>query len=149
VKGLLVLLTLACAFGLAALWQKDKLHELQAARLEAAQVAEGTLAPTPSGALPEGKGVVIVGRPSGAEPVFVPPTTTAHAADAIPEPASSLAGFELEVMPGQTLSGIAQIVYGSAARTLILRLAEYNDLADPDDLSAGQTIWLPPIEKLR
>jgi hypothetical protein len=148
VKGLLVLLTLACAFGLAALWQKDKLRELHAARLEAAQVADGTLAPTPSGALPEGKGVVIVGRPSGVEPLFVPEKPLPEG-DASPEPETGTVDFELEVMPGQTLSGIAQIVYGSAARPLILRLAEYNDLADPDNLSAGRTIWLPPIEKLR
>ena len=148
-KGLLVLLTLACAFGLAALWQKEKLRELQAARHEAAQVADGVLAPTPSGALPEGKGVIIVGRPSGADPVLVPEPQLVPEPEVNPEPESNPVDFELEVRPGHTLSGIAEKVYGSAAQNLIQRLAEYNDLTHPDDLSAGQTIYLPSIEKLR
>jgi hypothetical protein len=145
----LILCTLASAFALAAMWQEQKLAELRRERLLASRVAAGVVVETPSGALPAGKGVVIIGRPSGAEAVDVPyePPVPAQeqGAQASPE---ELADFVMEVRSGQTLSGIAHAVYGTAPSGLVKRLAEYNGLADPNLLRAGQRLALPPREIL-
>jgi nucleoid-associated protein YgaU len=142
----LILCTLACAFALAAMWQEQKLAELRHERELASRVAAGIVVETPSGALPAGKGVVIIGRPSGADPIPVPP-----AAEESPQPVqdeSELADFVMEVRSGQTLSGIAHAFYHTAPSGLVRRLAEYNGLEDPNQLRAGQRLALPPRERL-
>jgi hypothetical protein len=123
----LILVTLACAFALAAMWQEQKLTELRRERQLASRVASGIVVETPSGVLPTGKGVVIIGRPSGAEAVDLPPAEHAAVAPGDPErEASSVDGAELsdfvmEVRAGQTLSGIAHKVYGTAPTALVRR----------------------------
>jgi nucleoid-associated protein YgaU len=149
----LILCTLACAFALAAMWQEQKLAELRRERQLASRVSAGVLVETPSGALPAGKGVVIIGRPSGAEPLEMSPAEQApeqagSGADPRAEPGAELADFVMEVRAGQTLSGIAHAVYGTAPSGLVRRLAEYNGLEDPDMLRAGQRLCLPPRERL-
>jgi len=145
----LILCTLACAFALAAMWQEQKLAELRRGRELASRVAAGIVVETPSGALPAGKGVVIIGRPSGADPIPLPQAPVVLPEEGVPpEPESELADFVMEVRSGQTLSGIAHAVYGTAPSGLVRRLAEYNGLANPNQLRAGQRLSLPPRERL-
>ena len=155
-----VLFALALAFGLAALWQRHKVDELRAARERASRVAAGVLAETPSGDLRRGKGVVIVGRPSGVDPLPVPGGAGGEGAAGVPSDAelsggelsgadaARLADFVMEVRSGQTLSGIAAAIYGTAPAELVRRLAAYNGMEDPDELRAGQRLLLPPLERL-
>jgi nucleoid-associated protein YgaU len=145
-RALLLLLVLAAAFALAAVWQRKHVAELRAAR----SAAEAAPAPSPDPLAPElaaGEAVLIVGRPSGAEPRPRP------SQPAPPQPRSvekepTLADFTQEVQGGQTLSGIAHVHYGQSGPALVRALAAYNGLSDPDQLRAGQTLRLPPIEKL-
>jgi nucleoid-associated protein YgaU len=144
-RALLLLLVLAGAFALAAVWQRNHVAELRAAR----DAAEAASAPAPDPLAPElaaGEAVLIVGRPSGAEPRPTEP------APQKPRPSASeptLSDFSQEVQSGQTLSGIAHVHYGQSGPALVRALAHYNGLSDPDQLRAGQTLRLPPIEKLQ
>jgi nucleoid-associated protein YgaU len=152
VRTAILLLLLTCAFGSAALWQERKVAQLERERAEALRAAGGA-APLPlEQRLAPGEGVVIVGRPSGAEPVEVSPPQVAAAAaqgeDWERAAAERLGDFELEVRPGQTLSQIAHAHYRSHAPELLRALAAYNGLADPDRVKAGQRLRLPPVEKL-
>jgi nucleoid-associated protein YgaU len=52
------------------------------------------------------------------------------------------------VRSGQSLSKIAAQSYGRSTDDLVRRLAEYNGLADPDRLRAGQDLLVPVREKL-
>jgi nucleoid-associated protein YgaU len=97
---------------------------------------------------------VVVGRPSGAEPVAPPPRpSVAHAASG-GGAASGAGGAPLEpdftttVRPGQSLSVICQEHYGSARAELVRALATYNGLADPDRIQVGGRIVLPPEQHL-
>ena len=56
--------------------------------------------------------------------------------------------YELIVEPGQSLSKIAAAHYGSAPERLVAALARYNGMDDPDQLSAGQRLRLPPLDLL-
>jgi nucleoid-associated protein YgaU len=158
-------LLLACVFAIAALWHQRTLAELRAEREQAALLASGTMVQTASGVLPEGWGVVVVGRPSGAAPlrdaagspapaaITVDPAraslSRAEARAEVPKPATApLGDFEMKVQAGQTLSGIAHAHYGHAPSELVQRLAKYNGLADANALTAGQSLRLPPLEKL-
>ncbi len=62
-----------------------------------------------------------------------------------PEP---LPDLELVVRSGQTLSEIAQEHYGTSRPSLVLALARYNGLEDPDRVRVGATIRLPDRERL-
>lgn len=148
----ILLLLLACAFGGAALWQERHVARLERERAEALHAAGGA-APLPlEQRLAPGEGVVIVGRPSGAEPVEVLPPqpvgAVAQGEDWERAASERLGDFELEVRPGQTLSQIAHAHYRSHAPELLRALAAYNGLADPDRVQAGQKLRLPPIERL-
>jgi nucleoid-associated protein YgaU len=146
-RALLLLLVLAGAFALAAVWQRKHVAELRAAR----DAAEAAQAPSPDPLAPElaaGEAVLIVGRPSGAEPRPRPTEPVPQK----PRPSESeptLSDFSQEVQSGQTLSGIAHVHYGQSGPALVRALAHYNGLSDPDQLRAGQTLRLPPIEKLQ
>lgn len=164
--------SLAAVFGLAALWQAWKLDELRSERVRAAQIAAGEFAETPDGLLPAGTGVVIIGRLAGAgvagqqddsatgfgsgvvhaagdAPADSPPVSNVTPPVAVSPPAQPVLGdFELEVQPGQTLSGIAHAHYGHASADLVDRLARYNGLADKNSLGAGHKLRLPPLETL-
>ncbi len=151
-RTVLFLCLLVAVFGLAALWQRQHLGELRRAHAAAEAEAAGELARTASGPLAPGQGVLLVGRPSGAEPVPRP-------ARAEPDPAPAAVGsdlaelalgdFSLEVQPGQSLSGIAYLHYGRSGPALLRALSDYNALPDPGRLRAGQVLKLPPIERLQ
>lgn len=59
-----------------------------------------------------------------------------------------LPDLELVVRSGQTLSEIAQDHYGTSRPSLVLALARYNGLEDPDRVRVGATIRLPDRERL-
>ena len=145
-RALLLLLALASAFGLAALWQSQHLDGLNRRREVAAQVADGALSETPSGPVHAGRAVLTLGAPSGAAPLEEP--APAPVADAGEFELPDLPDFELVVQPGQTLSQICEAHYGTAASSLVRALADYNGLADLDSLGVGDALLLPEIDKL-
>lgn len=133
--------------------------------------------PAPSGPATAGWGSVIVrattGRPptpieSPGEPDALGPQPTARRAprpagpDSVPgsttpsDPiqvaiqveSEPLPDLELVVRSGQTLSEIAQEHYGTSRPSLVLALARYNGLDDPDRVRVGATIRLPDRELL-
>jgi nucleoid-associated protein YgaU len=156
-------------FAIANVWQARWTRSVEAER----DAARGARPAAPLQDWPEW-GKVIVGRESGVEPVEplpapaakAPPTaghgTPAQAgqpaarapaprAATPPEPAKELpASTETKhvVGAGQSLSTIAKAHYGSARKELVDALAAYNKLADAGSIRAGQTLLLPPIEKL-
>jgi hypothetical protein len=129
----------------------------------------------------DGWGRVVVGRPSGAEPVEPRPqadparpgdagrtgqAVTGDAAAPPPhpdreaeppggptgaggnQPGATAQEFRMVVQPGQNLSSICRVHYGTARPELVRAVARYNQLASEHDLRAGRTLLLPPIEKL-
>ena len=156
-RAALLLLCFAAAFGLAGLWQSQRLKRLERERELAFRVQEGELGRTPSGLLAAGAGVVVIGRTSGAEPVAPPIDSGDHGAQA-PQPDAQVtptplqpsppSDFELAVQPGQTLSSIVREYYGSAAPELIHSFARYNGLSNENVLSAGQKLKLPSAQAL-
>lgn len=111
------------------------------------------------GPLPPDWGAVWIGEPSGADPlpsaeragfreIPAEPTGRGRFVDS-PEPAEPRDGvFELRVQPGQVLSRICALRYGTSNSDLVRRLAEYNGLDNPDDLKVGALLRLPPAEDL-
>jgi nucleoid-associated protein YgaU len=160
-RSLILVLILACAFGVAALWQQSRTQRLREERALAARVASGEAAMTPSGLLGPGEAVVVIGRPSGAPaapranaPKGGPPaprsTVPASPTPAPPPaaPPAPLGDFVLEVGAGQSLSKIAHAHYGHAPVELVTKLAQYNGMADPNALRAGMQLKLPTLERL-
>ncbi len=155
-----VLLVLASLFGLAWAWQAGTLDALRRESRAAAGDSGGRRDPE-FAPLPEGWGVVVIGKPSGAAPV---PGSVDRAAPALPADASSvpeasdadwvaleeraLGDFRVEVFAGQTLFSITQMHYGSANQELCAALARYNGIHDPAALEVGETLLLPPVERL-
>jgi nucleoid-associated protein YgaU len=146
-RALLLLLALAAAFGLAALWQSRHLQGLRERREVAAMVADGAFAETSSGLVPAGRAVMTLGVPSGAPPLEGEPAEDVADVGRFQPP--DLPDFELTVQPGQTLSQICEAHYGTSNRSLVGALAEYNGLADADALSVGDRLRLPELDKLQ
>ena len=146
-RAVLLLLALAAAFGLAALWQARHLERLRLRREVAAQVADGEFGETPAGLLPAGSARLTLGAPSGAMPLEQ--SAPVQVADAGEFEPPELPDFALTVQPGQTLSEIAAAHYGTSESALIQALAAYNGLAHADQLAAGDRLLLPELEKLR
>jgi nucleoid-associated protein YgaU len=156
-RGLALLAILAGAFGLAAWWQQRHVAELRAAQ---AAVVDAAPPPAPLAGedeLAPGEAVLIVGRPSGAEPrprsrPAPPPAPGPDAGppadDPLPEDEAGLGDYLHTVQPGQTLSGIAHLRYGRSDPGLVQALADYNGLESPDRLRAGQPLRLPAAERL-
>lgn len=153
-RALLLALTLAGLFGAAFLWQERHFAGIRAEQRAFEDQQDGRAAPTESGTLEAGRAVLVVGDPSGAEPVPRPSAAPQPPPRATPDdPDRPLADaplpeFELQVQPGQTLSGLAHLHYGEHGRELLEALARHNGLDDPDALRAGAVLRLPPIERL-
>lgn len=117
----------------------------------------------------ESWGRVIVGRPSGAEPVELPaielaPEGDGGEGDAPASPFLDVSGdeprglgplvspvptvFEYVVPEGRVLSKICQDFYDSGRSPIPERVAEYNGMRSPDELRAGQKLLLPDWEVL-
>ncbi len=155
---------LLALFGAAALWQSETLARMREERTLAQLEDRGVSERVAAAGLPPGWGLVVLGRPSGAEPVAAPrgslspeaaqigpPPTFEGPVDAeawIRERSATLPDFELDVKPGQTLSQIALDHYGQCPEELVRQLARYNGLESPDALRAGDSILLPEAERL-
>jgi nucleoid-associated protein YgaU len=180
-RALLGLALLGAAFALVALlvrqerlWQAEVRAEHDEARRRLERGEGPGAARTPESGWIE----VVVGAPSGAEPLPVPAAmpaglTTAPGqaapqhtepgpalqatpavqapADGLPPPLAEPEGlpdFRLQVSAGQVLSRIARDHYGTAAVALVEALAAYNGMESPDQLREGQVLRLPPREVL-
>lgn len=161
-RAVAVMLCFAAAFGAAAIWQAQHIRELHARRDLAARVQDGEVASGPSGLIEAGWANVIVGRPSGVEPLDPFPAAAGQkradeAPTVTPEPIEQPPAiepvvpndFELVVESGQTLSEIARAHYGTAAQELVKALAKYNGLADANAVRVGQKLRLPTRETLQ
>ncbi len=146
-------------------WYAQKLlvGDLRTGRERAPDLLSEGGAPEPP-PLP-GWGHVVLGAPSGAEPrprpIVATPPPSADAEGQPGEPASGPGprsepiapprwpeDLELVVRPGQMLSKIAAAEYGRATEELVMLLAAYNGLSDPNKLQAGQTLRVPVKDKL-
>jgi hypothetical protein len=72
VRLLIFVLGLACLFGLASLWHLRRIDEAREDLAAARELAAGRTSRTDVGVVPEGWAVLMVGDPSGAEPVAQP-----------------------------------------------------------------------------
>lgn len=155
-------LALAVLLGLpllAALWQKGYLEDQRERRRALAAEASGRPVDTP-----DGWSLVLIGKPSGAEPVERPPKprprrersteegrvpAETEAAAPVPGPTRLvLEDFQVVVREGQVLSQIVKDHYGRVSPRLEGWLAAYNGLESPDKLRAGKSLALPSEEKL-
>lgn len=159
-RALLLALILAGLFGAAFLWQERHWAGIRAEQRAVEAEQDARAHPTESGTLEAGRAVLVVGNPSGADPVPRPqearepespraegPTAVSSDPDS-PLTREPLPEFQLEVQPGQTLSGLAHLHYGEHGSELLEALAAHNGLASVDALRAGAILRLPPIERL-
>ena len=108
--------------------------------------------------LDDGWGRVVIGAPSGVDPIerdapsSNEDTTVEYEAPQPEQPAPTLsnqppprwpADLELVVRPGQSLSKIAAAEYGRATPDLVERLAKYNGMDNPNKLREGQVLYIP------
>ena len=161
---LALLVLLAALFGLAWFWQTGTLARMRAERAATLGVERGGRRDPAFEALPDGWGVVVIGAPSGAEPVFLErsgraPSPPSAELEARPEDLAAgaswteleqraLGDYRIEILAGQTLSSIADAYYGERTRELVESLARYNGLSSADALPVGETLLLPPRERL-
>lgn len=179
-KLLVGVLLLLFAFAGAVLWQRSWLAEAQAEREHARH--DGALdSPESKRANDSGWGRVIVGRPSGADPVApVAPPVSSSASSSAPSPtttppsgtkptvaatsersnaplatsksarASADAGAStaIIVQRGDSLSSVCQAHYGTSRKEIIQALAAFNKLKDADHLREGDTLLIPPLDRL-
>ena len=149
----LVLLGLAVAFGLAAMWQSRRAERHAAEREFAARQQAGLVALSESGLLGPGEASIVIGRPAGVETTPRPAREgEAQAAPPSPSPTppepAPPTDFTVTVEAGQSLSKIAREHYGTAPVELVRSLARYNGLPDENAIRAGQALRLPPLERL-
>jgi nucleoid-associated protein YgaU len=162
VRALLGWLLLLSCCGLVGLWQ------LRAERGLLAEV--GADVPRAS-TISEREGTwrtLTLGRPSGASPLEVEgllppegdstpplpdvdwtaPDDQAEPPSVDPQPFVAPADFEYTVPKGRVLSKICEEFYGTGRAPVPQRVAEYNQMGSPDELSAGQVLKLPAWERL-
>ncbi len=143
-RALLGLLILAGIFALAARWQERRSGQLRDERSFRYGI------PAADESLDEGWSTLVLGRPSGADPLPAPLALTAR------ESTREYQGPPLEygpeyrhtVLKDQFLSTICAQHYGNVKPRLIEAVAAYNDLASPDDIREGQVLLLPDVELL-
>jgi hypothetical protein len=161
VRAVLGLLLLLALFGAASYWQGSWTASLREER-DVLQRPPGTLEERE-----EGWGRIVIGRPSGADPIELPepiadpaegrgtprfrrtdektPEETKAVQPVTPPPP---ADFEYLVPGGRVLSKICEEFYGSGRDPIPATVATYNGLASPDELRAGKTLKLPEWEVL-
>ena len=147
--GLIVLLSL---FLMAAFWQKGYTRRLQEQR----DFEQGISVATTSG---EDRWVkLVLGRPSGAEPMAAPihlqgqPPLPGPEIDPLQPSETPPPDFEPDVTyvvkSGDVLGTVCQQRYGTAKPKVLKAVALYNDLKNPNALDLGQTLALPSLEVL-
>lgn len=144
-RALAGLLVLAVLFAMAAGWQHRTGKRLQRQRTN----EHG--GPTLIAEQEEGWSRLVVGRPSGAEPIRVEPVPVR------PGTASAPAASDSEVAPveavytvrsGDVLGRICQDFYRSARPRLVDAVAAHNGLSNADALRVGQVLRLPSVDAL-
>ena len=149
-------------FGLAAWWQRRTLNDMRLQR----EAASGSSLEEPR--LP-GWGELLVGAPSGADPVERPqPTAGSEPSSAgtgegpqaggerpdapqagVAQPARAFPPpYELRIRSGQRLWSLLERHYGHVGPGLVQAIADYNGLADADMLEVDQLLLLPSEEEL-
>jgi len=162
-RALLGLILLVGIFALAAFWQDRWTRGLARARDH--QIAHAA----PSSGLETGWSRLVLGRPSGADPVVLPDPPTHERA-----PEGALRQGETQVSPGVGLDSagpdgqrreyapdmvyrvrkddylgkICKRYYGTARPTVVDGVAEYNELASSDAIREGQMLLLPDLARL-
>jgi len=140
--GLAVLLSL---FAMAASWQGRWTDGLRRAR----DTEHG--APSQAAASGAGWTTLVVGLPSGAEPVE-PIEIDVPAAEPVPRepegPVGFVGDFEYVVRSGDILGRICNAHYSTSAREVVAAVAAYNGLASPDQIRVGQVLSLPDQSRL-
>jgi nucleoid-associated protein YgaU len=142
---------LVAIFGLSTAWHRSEIRELR----NPGGVHEREARAAEPRTLPPGWGEVILGAPSGAEPVFLEPMRPPADAPATGSPDAavfeaplSVEDWELPIRQGDVLSRIVRVHYGRVSPDLEKRLARYNGLESPDKLVVGEILYLPPEERL-
>ncbi|MEM9380311.1 MAG: LysM domain-containing protein [Planctomycetota bacterium] len=164
-RAILGLLILGSLFAAAASWQNRTTSQLRDRRAMRYGI------PSDSIAGPEGWGRLVLGRPSGAEPLPLPePAPRYDGADGYPPqdpdgrgPAGQdgrgsstdltkdlgqqtiiPADFEYTVQPNDVLSVICQKHYDYRPLPQVVEaIARYNDLKSPDAIRSGNVLYLP------
>lgn len=148
-RALIGLLVLGTLFVMAASWQSKMTERLREDRAQRYNVADD------SAAGQEGWSRLILGRPSGAEPLLIPEPQGPSASFVPPQPPPQPAPepeptprFRRDrvhrVQPNEVLGKICQDHYEvRPLAAVVARVATYNDLASPDDIREGQELLLP------
>lgn len=150
-------------FGLAAWWQRRTLNEMRLQRGAASGVTSVEAERLP------GWGELVVGEPSGADPVErpLPPTATDSGAagrgegqrgggeraggapgGVVQPPPTYPPPYELRIRSGQRLWSLLERHYGHVGPGLVQEIADYNGLADANVLEVDQLLLLPSEEEL-
>ena len=116
--------------------------------------------------IPQGFGRVVIGEPSGAEPILVqePPAKTSDSAATtrsptsggaqigaiIPRSASESSALHRHVVrKGESLSKICAAFYGTARKDVVEAVARANGLTNAGAIREGQDLVLPTLDELR
>ena len=144
-RTLLGLLILGGLFLMAATWQRNQTKELRAERSQRYGIPEDPSAREP------GWDTLVLGRPSGAQPIPSPAQPESawenwadldHDTRADERPFVSQE-FRYEVQSGDVLSRICAQHYGTSRASLVDAVAHYNGLSSPDAIRAGKILLLP------
>ena len=150
-RAILGVLILGGLFLAAASWQESQTASLRAKRRSEHGIDHDS--PTRRG---DGRwSTLVLGAPSGAEPLLQPGWTADHS----PDPTASAGSgategeplnegevtpdFSYTVRSGDILGRICRDYYGSGGASLVEAVARYNGLSSPDSIRAGKPILLP------
>lgn len=150
-RAILGVLILGGLFLAAASWQ-----ESQTASLRAKRRSEHGIDPDSSTVRGDGRwSTLVLGAPSGAEPLLQPGWTADHSqgSTSSAESGATESGptdepkvtpdFSYTVRSGDILGRICREYYGSGGARLVEAVARYNGLSSPDSIRAGKPILLP------
>ncbi len=144
-RTLLGLLILGGLFLMAATWQRNQTEELRAQRSQRYGIPQD-----PAGQEP-GWDTLVLGRPSGAEPI-PSPAPLGRAWENWTDTGDDTQGderlivsqeYRYEVQSGDVLSRICARHYGTSRASLVNAVAHYNGLGSPDAIRAGKILLLP------
>ena len=162
-RALLLALVLVGLFLLATLGQKRWTERLRLSR----DLALDHPVSTEADPVDEGWSLLVVGRPSGTDPLPYPEHGWASSGDVTEEPASgkplaaeadptptsesvaqAAPDFVYRVQHGDTLGEICKGHYGTSRREILDTVASYNGLSTPDAIREGSLLYLPVLAGL-
>lgn len=148
-RALIGLVVLGTLFVMAASWQSRMTSELRKDRSRRYNVADD------SASGEEGWSRLVLGRPSGADPLLIPepqapvaifsPQVAPPPATPDPTPSPRFRRDRVHrVRPNEVLGKICQEHYEERPLAAVVEaVATYNDLASPNDIREGQELLLP------